>query len=224
MTKQVLHVGCGATAPGKLHPAFESDAWSELRLDIDCAVLPDIVASMTDMSPVPDASVDAVFSSHNLEHLYPHEVPVALAEFRRVLKPDGFALITLPDLQEVARLVAAEGLEATAYLSALGPIRPLDILFGYRGALANGNLFMAHHTGFTSASLMSALGEAGFAATTVQRVPSSFSLWAIGFCAQPTPQALETAQNRMLPLHAAFLAAFPAAALTAARSLELEQA
>ncbi len=207
MTKQVLHVGCGAKAAGKLHSAFEGDDWLELRLDIDRAVLPDIVATMTDMSPVPDASVDAVFSSHNLEHLYPHEVPVALAEFRRVLKPDGFALITLPDLQEVARLVATDGLEATAYLSALGPIKPLDILFGYRGALAGGNLFMAHHTGFTSASLMGALSQAGFALTTVQRVPSSFSLWAIGFCARPTQQELETAQYRMLPLHLAHLAA-----------------
>nr|WP_321985900.1 class I SAM-dependent methyltransferase [uncultured Lichenicoccus sp.] len=212
MTKQVLHVGCGAKSAGKLHPAFGDEAWRELRLDIDPSVQPDIVGTMTDMSPVPDAGVDAVFSSHNLEHLYPHEVPVALAEFRRVLKPGGFALITLPDLQEVARLVATEGLEATAYLSGLGPIRPLDILFGYRGALADGNLFMAHHTGFTSASLMSALGEAGFAATTVQRVPKSFSLWAISFCALPTQQELDIAQNRMLPLHAALLESIPASA------------
>jgi predicted SAM-dependent methyltransferase len=51
----------------------------ELRLDIDASVAPDIVATMTDMSRVADASVDAVFSSHNIEHLDPHEVPVALA-------------------------------------------------------------------------------------------------------------------------------------------------
>ena len=44
------------------------------------------------------ASVDAVFSSHNIEHLYPHEVPLALKEFMRVLKPDGFVLMTCPDL------------------------------------------------------------------------------------------------------------------------------
>lgn len=220
MTKRVLHVGCGAKAAGKLHPAFGSDEWLEVRLDIDAAVLPDIVATMTDMSPVAEASVDAVFSSHNLEHLYPHEVPVAMAEFRRVLKPGGFALITLPDLQEVARLVASDGLEATAYLSALGPIQPLDILFGHRGALAGGNLFMAHHTGFTSATLIGALAAAGFASSTVQRVPSSYSLWAIAFCMRPSPLELETAQNRMLPLHLAYLAT----SLEETRSLELEPA
>jgi ubiquinone/menaquinone biosynthesis C-methylase UbiE len=54
---------------------------------------------MTDMSAVADASVDAIFSSHNIEHLYPHEVPVALGEFLRVLKPDGFAIITWGTLQ-----------------------------------------------------------------------------------------------------------------------------
>ena len=36
---------------------------------------------------VQDASVDAVFPSHNIEYLYSHEVPLALAEFiERVLK------------------------------------------------------------------------------------------------------------------------------------------
>jgi len=61
---------------------------------------PDIVCSITDMSPVAADSVDAVWSSHNLEHLQRHEVPVALAEFLRVLKPAGLLLLTLPDLQQ----------------------------------------------------------------------------------------------------------------------------
>jgi SAM-dependent methyltransferase len=202
---QVLHVGCGAYAPEKLHPVFRKDDWHEVRLDIDHTVQPDIVASMTDMAPVADGSVDAVFSSHNLEHLYPNDVQVALKEFQRVLKSTGFALITLPDLQEVARLVATGNLAEPAYMSALGPIAPLDILYGYRPALAAGNLFMAHHTGFTGQMLMNALTDAGFAAVTVQRVPSSFSLWAIAFSTVPTDQRLEEAQQQMFPLHAALL-------------------
>lgn len=208
--KQVLHVGCGAYAPEKLHVVFRNGDWHEVRLDIDADVQPDIVASMTDMAPVADGGMDAVFSSHNLEHLYPHEVPVALKEFRRVLKPTGFALITLPDLQEVARLVASGRLAEPAYASGLGPIAPLDILYGYRPALAQGNLFMAHHTGFTSQMLMSTLTDAGFSAATVQRVPSAFSLWAIAFPALPTEQRMQEAQCQMLPLHAALLASSPA--------------
>ncbi len=201
--KQVLHVGCGAAAPEKLHTAFRDPCWREVRLDIDPATRPDIVASITDMTPVADGRVDAVFSSHNLEHLYAHEVPLALREFRRVLKPSGLVLVTLPDMQSVAQLIAAGGLTDTAYHSSLGPITPLDMLYGFRPALAQDNLFMAHHTGFTGQSLLAALTEAGFALATVQRDPSTFSLWAIGFAAVPDEDRLQDAQQRMFPLHAA---------------------
>lgn len=201
--KQVLHVGCGAQAPGKLHPAFGGEEWSELRLDIDRAVEPDIVASITEMADVTDVSVDAVFSSHNLEHLYPHEVRLALAEFRRVLKPTGFALVTMPDLQSVATLIAEGKLTDPAYISGLGPVTPLDMLYGFGPALAADNLFMAHHTGFTGRSLQTALGGAGFAYSVVQRDAARFCLWAIAFVEVPGEQELEEAQNAMLPLHAA---------------------
>ena len=75
-------------------------------MDIDASVQPDLIGTMTDMKAVDDVSVDAVFSSHNIEHLYPHEVPIALAEFHRVLKPNGFVLLTCPDLQSVCTRVA----------------------------------------------------------------------------------------------------------------------
>jgi predicted SAM-dependent methyltransferase len=158
----VLHVGCGAANPAKLHATFRAPGWREVRYDIDPAVRPDIVGSITDMAAIATASVDAVWSSHNVEHLYAHEVPVALAEFHRVLKPGGFALITLPDLQKVAELVAADGLEDVAYVSPAGPIHPLDMLYGWRRSIAEGNLFMAHHTGFTARTLDQALRRAGF--------------------------------------------------------------
>ena len=58
---------------------FPPGKWVETRLDIDPSVKPDVVASMTDMSSVPDASCHAVYSSHNLEHLFPHELQQALA-------------------------------------------------------------------------------------------------------------------------------------------------
>ena len=95
--KTFLHVGCGPKRKDRTTAGFAD--WSELHFDIDESVQPDLVGTMTDMSSVSSESVDAVFSSHNIEHLYPHEVPVALSEFLRVLKPDGFAVITCPDLQ-----------------------------------------------------------------------------------------------------------------------------
>jgi SAM-dependent methyltransferase len=197
----LLHVGCGAFSPVKLPAAFRAPYWREIRLDIDPGVAPDIVASITDMAPLQDGVMDAVFSAHNLEHLYPHEVPLALREFRRVLKPTGFALITLPDLHSIAERIAAGGLTDPAYVSTMGPITPLDMLYGFGPALRDGNHFMAHRTGFTGVSLMRGLAEAGFGYSVVQRHPTAYSLWAIGFSAVPTPDALAAAQEKLLPLH-----------------------
>ena len=44
--------------------------------------------------PVPDKSVDCVFSSNVLEHV--HDLPEMLGEIRRVLKPGGLAIHILP--------------------------------------------------------------------------------------------------------------------------------
>lgn len=179
-TRKVLHVGCGAADPAKLPAAFfPQGAWSELRLDIDPDVAPDIVASITDMSVVESGSVDAVWSAHNLEHLASHEVPPALAEFHRVLAPGGFVLVTMPDLQQVAELVAAGRLEDAAYMSAMGPIAPLDMLYGFRPALAQGNHFMGHRTGFVAGTLAAHLQRAGFQSVRVQR-DGHFALWGSG--------------------------------------------
>jgi ubiquinone/menaquinone biosynthesis C-methylase UbiE len=172
----VLHVGCGRKNPATLHATFKTGEWKEVRLDVDPAVEPHIVATITNMDRVPDGSVDAVWSSHNLEHLWAHEVPLALAEFRRVLRPDGFLLLTLPDLTPVAKLVAEGKLEEPAYESPAGPITPLDILYGYGPALAAGHHFMAHKTGFTETTLQGHLEEAGFTAGKVWS--EGFDLWA----------------------------------------------
>jgi SAM-dependent methyltransferase len=195
---QLLHVDCGAYGREKLPPVFSGAGWREVRLDIDPAVQPDFVASMTDMRIISDGQFDAVYSSHNVEHLYPHEVALALQEMHRVLKPSGFALISLPDLQEVARHVADGNLDAPLYVSPMGPITPLDILYGHRQSLASGNLFMAHRTGFTSHTLGAALIQAGFAAAMVQRNLPSFCLTVIAFRNKRSPEEQTRAQAQML--------------------------
>jgi len=174
--KIVLNVGCGYPARHGLHASFQGSAWREVRLDIDPAVNPDIVCSIIDMQPVATGSIDAVWSSHNLEHLYRHEVPIALGEFNRVLRPGGQVLLTLPDLQRIAELVASDGLEDEAYRSPSGPITPLDMIYGHTPSLARGNRHMAHKSGFTARSLRRLLLDTGFAGVTLQR--DGFALWA----------------------------------------------
>ena len=160
-------------------PGFDGPEWSEIRLDIDASVSPDVIGAMTDMSAVKTGSVNAVFSSHNIEHLYPHEVPIALGEFKRVLTDDGYVVITCPDLLSVAQFIAERGLGETAYVSSMGPITPLDMLYGHQGAMGAGNLYMSHRCGFTAQTLLGTLQRAGFGKITVVGRKSQFVLWAV---------------------------------------------
>jgi SAM-dependent methyltransferase len=173
--KIVLNVGCGSAHQGP-HPAFQGPEWRQIRLDIDPSVKPDILSSVIDMRSVASESIDAIWSSHNLEHLHRHEVPLALAEFRRVLRPGGQMLLTMPDLQKIAELVVNDRLENEAYVAPSGPITPLDMIYGHSPSLARGNQYMAHKTGFTARTLRALLVEAGFAGVMLQR--EGFALWA----------------------------------------------
>lgn len=83
LLKTVLNVGCGPRGRPHGFAGFDQ-GWSELRLDIDPAVEPDLLGTMTDMSAVATGTVDAVVSSHNIEHLYPHEVPLASSAPKRL--------------------------------------------------------------------------------------------------------------------------------------------
>ena len=176
--KRFLNAGSGPYSIRKSHSFFPADEWEEVRLDIDPATKPDIVGSITDLkASVALASFEALWCSHMLEHLYAHDVPLALAEIHGVLKPDGFALITSPDVETVASMIVEHGLDHIAYQSAVGPITPHDILFGHSASIARGNNFMSHKTGFTSARLGELLVDAGFTTVLVKRTP--FDLWAL---------------------------------------------
>jgi ubiquinone/menaquinone biosynthesis C-methylase UbiE len=185
-----LHIGCGPKRKAQTTPGFNTDDWTELRLDIDESVNPDITGTMTDMAAVEDQSVDAIFSSHNIEHLYPHEVPVALREFLRVLKPDGFLVVTCPDLQSVCKLVAEDKLTEPAYTAPAGPIAPIDILYGHRPPMARGNLYMAHRCGFTQKVLVVTLQASGFKAVASRVRPTAFDLWAIASKSERSEEAM----------------------------------
>lgn len=175
--RTVLHVGCGPVTAGRLHAWFTTGSWTELRVDVDPAVRPDMVASITDLSVIGDGEIDAVWASHVLEHLHDHDVPVALREMTRVLKSNGFALVTSPDILTAARAIVEGRLEDTMYVSAAGPVTALDVLFGFRPALQRGRSYMAHRTAFTEDRLGRLMVEAGFAEVRVATHGSD--LWAL---------------------------------------------
>jgi predicted SAM-dependent methyltransferase len=177
-TRRVLNAGSGPRSIRKLNAVFDPTGWHEVRIDLDPSVRPDVVASMTDLRSHFDAeSFDAVWSSHSLEHLYNHEVPVALSEFRRIVKADGFALITCPDLETVMTLFLKHGSDHVVYQSAAGAITPLDMMFGHAPSIASGKVHMAHHSGLTAERLGGLLLQAGFCEVIIKR--QNYDLWAL---------------------------------------------
>jgi SAM-dependent methyltransferase len=165
--KRVLHAGCGGSPLPEYFP--ERDA-IEVRLDIDPAMKPDIVASLVDMGEIGD--FDAVFCSHCVEHLYPHEVPRALAEFARVLKPGGFAMVIVPDLggltvSDRVLYKSLAGMDVTAF----------DLFYGHR-RLIEDHPHMAHHSGFTAGLLEGAMRDAGL--TPQVRRAGDYNLIGVG--------------------------------------------
>jgi SAM-dependent methyltransferase len=194
---KLLHVGCGPQNIKSL-PNFDLNVWEEIRLDIDPSVNPDVIGTLTDMSSVTDSSVDAVYSSHNIEHVYPHEVNSVFSEFLRVLKPSGFVIISCPDLASVAQGIISTGLETPLYVSPAGPITPLDILYGHIDSMTRGNLYMAHKTGFTWESLKTKLHGVGFPMVYGGQYTDIFALKAVAYKSMQTEEYVRSNSLKFL--------------------------
>ena len=168
--KTFLNVGCGPQSESKIR-GFDNN-WKEIRLDIDVGVNPDIVGTLTDMKKVETASVDAVHSAYNIDHIYAHQVPIALSEFYRVLKDDGIVFVRCPDIQSVCEAVLQDKLLDPFYETEDGTkIAPLDILFGNREEISEGNEYMTKKCGFTYSVLNTVFADAGFKARYGGRIP-----------------------------------------------------
>ena len=176
--KNLLHVGCGYNTKENTLKYYD-DEWKETRVDINPDVNPDILGTMKDLSNVQNNSYDSVFSAHSIEHVYIHEVNTVLKAFYRVLKQNGFLVITCPDLKSISKLIVEDKLLEVAYESPAGSINPADMLWGHSNSIKEGNEFMAHKCGFTKKTLMAALTNAGFKSVAGVEVPKYFDLWAV---------------------------------------------
>lgn len=150
----VLNLGSGEE--GAALPEYFR-GWREIRVDVDPETRPDLLTSITDLGAIPSTTVQAVWASHCLEHLYQHEVSGCLLEAARVLADEGFLLIRVPDLQAVAQVIAEDRLHDVLYNSRRGPVSAHDVLFGFGADVAAGRVAMAHRTGFTPKALLDAL-------------------------------------------------------------------
>jgi SAM-dependent methyltransferase len=86
-----VHLGCGrhyveGMVNVDVNPFVRSEVWLDLRKGL----------------PFADASVDAIYCCHTLEHFHEPDVRRIVADCRRVLKPGAGARIVTPDLRRAA--------------------------------------------------------------------------------------------------------------------------
>jgi hypothetical protein len=169
--------------------------WDHVLLDIDPKGKPDVVCDARNLPSLTSSVYDSIYCSHNLEHFYHHDALSVLIGFIHVLKPEGFALIRVPDMGELMQTVLKNNLDIDDFLyqSPAGPIKVRDVIYGYGLEIErSGNHFFGHKTGFTQKSLISILTVAGFqwVATGV----GNLEITAIAFPNKPSEEDIELFQ------------------------------
>jgi predicted SAM-dependent methyltransferase len=133
-----------------------------LKIARDCGIR---FADATARIPFADRSVDAVYSSHMIEHLDRREARAFLREARRVLQPGGVLRVAAPDLALLVKGYVTTG-DADDFIAGthLGQERPVGLGPRLRAALTGPR----HHLWmYDSRSLSRLLREAGFASVAV---------------------------------------------------------
>ena len=112
----------------------------------------DIVGDLRDLSGFADASVTEIYASHVLEHLdQATEAIAALRAFHRILTPGGRAMIAVPDMGMICRMMIVSRIDTNLRLHLMRII--------YGGQV---DAWDYHKSGFTEDLLGGYLSEAGF--------------------------------------------------------------
>lgn len=92
---KLINLGCGSR--------YCSDpAWTNVDFNSSA---PNVIAhNLLDGIPFPDATFDAAYHSHVLEHLAKNDGARFVRECFRVLKPGGVLRVAVPDLEQICRI------------------------------------------------------------------------------------------------------------------------
>ena len=137
-----LHLGCGKR---------DFPGW----VNVDLVDLPhiDYQTSVDDLSMFEDNSCDVIYSSHTLEYFDQYAVRTVLAEWHRVLKPEGTLRLAVPDFDALITVYDQTG----ELQKILGP------LYGRINISTNtGELTVYHKTTYNFKTLTELLFETGF--------------------------------------------------------------
>jgi hypothetical protein len=173
-----LFVGCNSSHISDFAiPGFRHTSWREYRIDTDVAVHPDWVGEASNLGQVSAEFADAIFIFRNLEALPRKDVAMALVEFLRVLRKDGFAVICCADVEAIVGTMVSAGasIQSEDLLSRRATLMELlsfDAVNSWRGPSA-----LSHRCGFAFDYLVKILRDAGFASVAGFRRPSGFDIW-----------------------------------------------
>ncbi len=145
--------GTGVVMGRKLHIGGleKTDGWEVINAVAGPAV--DHVGNAGDLSRFSDGAFDEVYASHVLEHFdYQRDLIPALQEWRRVLAPSGRLLLSVPDLDILAKMVIAK-----ERLSLGERIEVMQMIFG-----AHSDQYDFHQVGLNQDFLFYFLNRAGF--------------------------------------------------------------
>jgi len=150
-----LHIGCGKNP---------LDGW----INIDVYPAP-LAMNVLWGLPFADGSVQYVFVSHLLEHLfYPRDVKPFLAEVLRVLAPGGVVRVVVPDIEQCIEAYVNDDRNFFGNRRETWPWWPenptrLEDFLAYAGAGAEpAYLFESHKYGYDYETLSRVLTDAGF--------------------------------------------------------------
>lgn len=165
--KNLLHIGFAGQKYSDNQYNHDLKDYKEITLDIDKTYNPDIVADVKDLSALPSESFDCIFASHILEHIHYFLVPTVLKEFQRILKPNGFARIVVPNIKIVSEYLENDCMLDTIYESNSGPVTALDLLYSQKYYTRKNSFdFAFHKTGFTKGIVKKISEEHNIAMTT----------------------------------------------------------
>ncbi|MBM3573457.1 MAG: methyltransferase domain-containing protein [Alphaproteobacteria bacterium] len=142
-----------ASEPLRLHIGGTEVKTGWKILNIQPGAHVDFVGTCTDLGQFTSDSAEEIYASHVLEHLgFRDELPRALKEIYRVLRPGGLCRISVPDFETLCKLFVHPETPADQKFSLMMHV------FG-----AQEDPYDLHRVGFTADFLFSFLADAGFA-------------------------------------------------------------
>ncbi|MBY0354347.1 MAG: class I SAM-dependent methyltransferase [Rickettsiales bacterium] len=177
--KVVLHLGWMSAHTGKLAQQFPETQWREVRYDCDQRVQPDILGRLDRLDAIPEGFADVVYAPQLLQRFPLPAISGMLKEMLRVLKDEGRMALSVPNAQIAAVYVANNQPFQPLYETKVGPISAMDLLYGLRGGVAQGEVHFQHRSGFTYEQLGVLMRDCGFTNISVTR--KGYEINAIGF-------------------------------------------